>query len=71
MTSGGNFIIKPSRGWLHPDHLVSNDGITYAVRVRIQFPVTKNNNYLLSLFSSKNSRFFVIIQTNYLLIKIN
>ncbi|XP_043283537.1 SHC-transforming protein 1 [Venturia canescens] len=30
--SGGNFISKPPRGWLHPDHLVSKEGITYAVR---------------------------------------
>ena len=29
----GNFISKPARGWLHPDHLVSKEGITYAVRV--------------------------------------
>lgn len=30
---GGSFISKPARGWLHPDHLVSKEGITYAVRV--------------------------------------
>ncbi|KAK0086777.1 hypothetical protein PV325_011203 [Microctonus aethiopoides] len=29
---GGSFISKPARGWLHPDHLVSKEGITYAVR---------------------------------------
>ena len=35
MASGGgnSFISKPARGWLHPDHLVSKEGITYAVRV--------------------------------------
>ncbi|XP_015127169.1 SHC-transforming protein 1 [Diachasma alloeum] len=34
MASGnsGSFISKPARGWLHPDHLVSKEGITYAVR---------------------------------------
>lgn len=32
-TGGGSFISKPARGWLHPDHLVSKEGITYAVRV--------------------------------------
>ena len=32
-TGGENFISKPPRGWLHPDHLVSKEGITYAVRV--------------------------------------
>ncbi|KAJ8681327.1 hypothetical protein QAD02_017114 [Eretmocerus hayati] len=31
-SGGGSFISKPARGWLHPDHLVSKDGITYAVR---------------------------------------
>ncbi|XP_001602298.2 SHC-transforming protein 1 isoform X1 [Nasonia vitripennis] len=31
-TGGGSFISKPARGWLHPDHLVSKEGITYAVR---------------------------------------
>ncbi|XP_058796816.1 SHC-transforming protein 1 [Phymastichus coffea] len=31
-TGGGSFINKPARGWLHPDHLVSKEGITYAVR---------------------------------------
>lgn len=30
---GGSFISKPARGWLHPDHLVSKEGITYAVKV--------------------------------------
>ncbi|XP_074099406.1 SHC-adaptor protein isoform X1 [Cotesia typhae] len=29
---GGSFISKPARGWLHPDHLVSKEGITYAVK---------------------------------------
>lgn len=28
----GSFISKPARGWLHPDNLVSKEGITYAVR---------------------------------------
>ncbi|XP_066600606.1 SHC-transforming protein 1 [Prorops nasuta] len=28
----GSFINKPARGWLHPDHLVSKEGITYAVK---------------------------------------
>lgn len=32
-TGGGSFISKPARGWLHPDHLVSKEGIMYAVRV--------------------------------------
>lgn len=34
-TGGGSFINKPARGWLHPDHLVSKEGITYAVRVSL------------------------------------
>ncbi|XP_012285322.1 SHC-transforming protein 1 [Orussus abietinus] len=29
---GGSFISKPARGWLHPDHLVSKEGITYSVK---------------------------------------
>ncbi|XP_033211812.1 SHC-transforming protein 1 [Belonocnema kinseyi] len=29
---GSSFISKPARGWLHPDHLVSKEGIPYAVR---------------------------------------
>ena len=39
MASGGgsSFISKPARGWLHPDHLVSKEGITYAVRVSYFF----------------------------------
>jgi len=39
MTSGrmaggvpASFVSKPSRGWLHPDHLFARDGINYAVR---------------------------------------
>lgn len=32
-TSGGNFISKPARGWLHSDQLITEEGITYAVRV--------------------------------------
>ncbi|XP_014204495.1 SHC-transforming protein 1 [Copidosoma floridanum] len=31
-TGGGNFISKPARGWLHPDHLMCKEGVTYAVR---------------------------------------
>jgi len=27
-----SFVAKPSRGWLHPDHLFARDGINYAVR---------------------------------------
>jgi len=27
-----SFVSKPSRGWLHPDHLFARDGINYAVR---------------------------------------
>lgn len=35
MAAGGSsFISKPARGWLHPDHLVSNEGINYTVKVR-------------------------------------
>lgn len=33
MAAGGSsFISKPARGWLHPDHLVSKEGITYTVK---------------------------------------
>ncbi|XP_014615575.1 PREDICTED: SHC-transforming protein 1 [Polistes canadensis] len=32
MATGGSFISKPARGWLHPDHLVSKEGITYMVK---------------------------------------
>ncbi|XP_014234309.1 SHC-transforming protein 1 isoform X1 [Trichogramma pretiosum] len=32
MAEAGGFINKPPRGWLHPDHLVSKDGVSYAVR---------------------------------------
>jgi len=28
----GNFMSKPARGWLHPDHLITKKGVTYAVR---------------------------------------
>lgn len=31
-TGGSSFISKPARGWLHPDHLVSKEGITYTVK---------------------------------------
>ena len=27
-----SFVSKPTRGWLHPDHLFARDGINYAVR---------------------------------------
>ncbi|XP_063239404.1 SHC-transforming protein 1 [Bacillus rossius redtenbacheri] len=30
--SNGSFISKPARGWLHPDQLITKEGITYAVR---------------------------------------
>ncbi|XP_069700957.1 SHC-transforming protein 1 [Periplaneta americana] len=30
--AGGSFISKPARGWLHPDQLITKEGITYAVR---------------------------------------
>ena len=34
MAAGGSsFISKPARGWLHPDHLVSKEGISYTVKV--------------------------------------
>lgn len=34
MAAGGSsFISKPARGWLHPDNLVSKEGITYTVKV--------------------------------------
>lgn len=33
MATGGSFISKPARGWLHPDHLVSKEGISYMVKV--------------------------------------
>ncbi|CAL1265409.1 unnamed protein product [Larinioides sclopetarius] len=29
---GGNFINKPSRGWLHPDKKIADSGISYGVR---------------------------------------
>lgn len=29
----GNFMIKPARGWLHSDHLITKSGVSYAVRV--------------------------------------
>lgn len=31
--SGGSFMSKPPRGWLHSDQLITKEGITYAVRV--------------------------------------
>ncbi|XP_020286969.1 SHC-transforming protein 1 isoform X2 [Pseudomyrmex gracilis] len=31
-TGSSSFISKPPRGWLHPDHLVSTEGITYTVK---------------------------------------
>ncbi|XP_031849943.1 SHC-adaptor protein [Nomia melanderi] len=31
-TGSSSFISKPARGWLHPDHLVSKEGITYTVK---------------------------------------
>lgn len=38
MAAGGSsFISKPARGWLHPDHLVSKEGINYTVKVRLLF----------------------------------
>jgi len=30
--TGRTFISKPARGWLHPDQLITKEGITYAVR---------------------------------------
>ncbi|EFN88952.1 SHC-transforming protein 1 isoform X2 [Harpegnathos saltator] len=30
--SNNSFISKPARGWLHPDHLVSKEGIIYKVK---------------------------------------
>lgn len=40
-TGSSSFISKPARGWLHPDHLVSKEGITYTVKVCIRFPMSK------------------------------
>lgn len=34
----GNFLHKPVRGWLHPDHLIVKKGVTYAVRVCVSLP---------------------------------
>lgn len=52
--SGGNFISKPPRGWLHPDHLVSKEGITYAVRVSFAlFFVTNIKIALKNFFQHK------------------
>jgi hypothetical protein len=31
--TGRSIISKPARGWLHPDQLITKEGITYAVRV--------------------------------------
>jgi len=33
--TGRSFISKPARGWLHPDQLITKEGITYAVRVSL------------------------------------
>lgn len=33
-TRHGSFVNKPTRGWLHSDHVVSTTGISYTVRVR-------------------------------------
>lgn len=38
-TGGSSFISKPARGWLHPDHLVSKEGITYTVKVSFHFSI--------------------------------
>lgn len=35
LESGGTFIRKPARGWLHSDMLISKEGVTYTLRVRI------------------------------------
>ncbi|XP_077302455.1 SHC-adaptor protein [Arctopsyche grandis] len=32
MSENASFIAKPARGWLHPDLLVSKDGVNYTVR---------------------------------------
>lgn len=45
-TGGSSFISKPARGWLHPDHLVSKEGITYTVKVSVQFPATQTRYFL-------------------------
>lgn len=42
-TGGSSFISKPARGWLHPDHLVSKEGITYTVKVSFHF-------YIINMF---------------------
>jgi hypothetical protein len=39
--TGRSFISKPARGWLHPDQLISKEGITYAVRVSCDFTKLK------------------------------
>jgi len=47
MAAGGSsFISKPARGWLHPDHLVSKDGINYTVKVRYLLFCSRYENRL-------------------------
>ena len=29
----GSFVRKPVRGWIHPDHQVQRNGVTYEMRV--------------------------------------
>lgn len=33
LDSGGMFIHKPARGWLHSDGLILKEGVTYTLRV--------------------------------------
>lgn len=35
------FCSKPSRGWLHTDQTILNEGVTFNVRVTISFPYSK------------------------------
>lgn len=52
-TGGSSFISKPARGWLHPDHLVSKEGITYTVKVSFYFfiiIIQTNYRYLIIMF---------------------
>ena len=31
--ASGSFVRKPVRGWIHPDHQVQRNGVTYEMRV--------------------------------------
>lgn len=32
MSESASFVVKPARGWLHPDLLIAKEGVTYSVR---------------------------------------